>query len=72
MEWPKRMSNLYMVMQLFRDIAGCPINTTSHIEGWHSTLKGTFLTEKRRLTNRFFDSIGCSGFCSPRWQKRLQ
>ena len=28
-----------MIMQIFRDIAGCPINTTSHIEGWHSTLK---------------------------------
>ena len=28
-----------LVMQLFRDIDGCSINTTSHVEGWHSTLK---------------------------------
>lgn len=28
-----------MIMQIFRDIAGCAINTTSHIEGWHATLK---------------------------------
>lgn len=26
-------------MQLFRDIQNCSINTTSHIEGWHFTLK---------------------------------
>ncbi|BDA47435.1 hypothetical protein COCOBI_10-2830 [Coccomyxa sp. Obi] len=51
-EW---MPKLEMVVQLFRDIAGCPINTTSHIEGWHSTLKLTFLSGKRRLTNRRLD-----------------
>ena len=27
------------LVQIFWDLIGCPINTTSHIEGWHSTLK---------------------------------
>ena len=28
-----------LVMQLFHDIQGCSINTTSHGEGWQGTLK---------------------------------
>jgi hypothetical protein len=28
-----------MIMQIFRTTAGCPINTTSHIEGYHGSLK---------------------------------
>jgi hypothetical protein len=28
-----------MICQVFRTLARCAINTTSHIEGWHSTLK---------------------------------
>ncbi len=31
------------IVQIYRTIAGCTINTTSHIEGHHSSLKvGTF------------------------------
>lgn len=28
-----------LIMQILRDIAGCGINCTSHIEGWHRALK---------------------------------
>ena len=28
-----------MIMQVFRTLVGCSINTTSHVEGWHGTLK---------------------------------
>lgn len=38
---PKISVLLYadLIMQIFRDIAGCGINCTSHIEGWHRALK---------------------------------
>jgi hypothetical protein len=32
-----------MIMQVYRDLAGCDINCTSHVEGWHLTLKVHFL-----------------------------
>lgn len=34
-----------LIMQIFRTEAGCPINTTSHIEGYHGSLKVLKLTK---------------------------
>lgn len=34
-----------MIMQVYRDLAGCAINCTSHVEGWHKTLKVRFLCQ---------------------------
>jgi hypothetical protein len=38
-----------MIMQVFRTLIGCSINTTSHIEGWHSTLEVCTLKADKNL-----------------------
>ncbi|CAL8463842.1 g3376 [Coccomyxa elongata] len=51
-EWGQKLG---MIMQVYRDLAKCAINCTSHVEGWHMTLKFRFLSGRRRLTNRQID-----------------
>ncbi len=40
-----------MIMQVYRDLAKCAINCTSHVEGWHMTLKVRFLCCQTRVKN---------------------